>query len=194
MNYSDYFKEYEVASKIPDTAAAYSEAQTRMEKAKILAEAFCIPQTAALQWVATSSDKKFDSLLLNVRINITEAERLVRNAIAAESQVVITEPLAGQSSHIESLPVVKDLQVYRTPQLFLRTQAFPVAMERNGYDSFVYFLDNAVQVEMLYAMQMYGWKVDRLELVNRYFGDGSETDFFKEAAFIIRKQKVVCQN
>lgn len=189
MNYSDYFKEYEVASKIPDTAAAYSEAQTRMQKAEILAEAFSIPRTAALQWVATSSDKKFDSLLLNVRINITEAERLARNAISAESQVVITEPLAGQSSHIESMPIVKELQVYRTPQLFLRTQAFLVAMERNGYDSFVYFLDSAVQAEMLYALQLYGWKVDRLELVNRYFGNGSDADVFKEAAFIIRKQK-----
>ena len=81
MNCSDYFKEYEVASKISDTAAAYSEAQTRMEKAQILAEAFSIPRTAALQWVATSSGKKFDTLLRDVRINITEAERLVRNAI-----------------------------------------------------------------------------------------------------------------
>lgn len=189
MNYSDYFKEYEVASKIHDNANAYKQAQTRMQKAEILAEAFSIPRTAALQWVATSSGKKFDTLLRDVRINIAEAERLVRNAISAESQVVITEPLAGQSSHIESMPIVKELQVYRTPQLFLRTQAFLVAMERNGYDSFVYFLDSAVQAEMLYALQLYGWKVDRLERVNRYFGDGSDADVFKEAAFIIRKQK-----
>lgn len=167
MNYSDYFKEYEVASKIPDTAAAYREAQTRMEKAKILAEAFCIPQTAALQWVATSSGKKFDSLLLNVRINITEAERLARNAISAESQVVITEPLAGQSSHIESMPVVKGLQVYRTPQLFLRTQAFLVAMERNGYVS-VYVEGKSVLRQQWWLLHF--WKLHGRQRHGRSFG------------------------
>lgn len=189
MNYSDYFKDFRTASKIPDNAEAYERAQTRMQKAEILADAFCIPQKMALQWVTSSPRASFDRLLMNVRDNIAEAERIAKAAMSAETLVWISEERNGQPGYTESMPVVKGLQAYRTPQLFFRAQAFLLALERNGYDAFVFFMDNAVQAEMLYAIQMYGWNIDRLEQVNKYYGDGSDADAFKEAAFIVRKQK-----
>ncbi len=189
MNYSDYIKEFEVASKIPDTANAYNEERVRMQKAEILAEAFCMPKKVALQWVAAAHNASFNCMLLDVRKNILEAERIARTAMSAEAPVWISEENDSRNGYTKSMPVVKHLQGYRTPEIFLRAQAFLYALERNGYDVFVFFMDNAVQAEMLYAFQLYGWKIDRLEQVNKYYGDSSDAETFKEAAFIIRKQQ-----
>lgn len=124
MNYSDYIKEFEVASKIPDTANAYNEERVRMQKAEILAEAFCMPKKVALQWVAAAHNASFNCMLLDVRKNILEAERIARTAMSAEAPVWISEENDSRNGYTKSMPVVKHLQGYRTPEIFLRAQAF----------------------------------------------------------------------
>lgn len=189
MNYSDYVKEFELASQIPDNAKAFGQAQTRMQKAEILVDAFSIPKAMAMQWLASSPKASFDRLLMNVRTYISEGENIARDALFSETLVWFPKENGDNPEYTESMPAVRGVQAYRNPGLFLRAQAFLVSLERNGHNSFVFFMDNAAQAELLYAVQLYGWRIDRLERARKYYGDGSDADMFKQAAFIVRKQK-----
>lgn len=183
MNYSDYIKDFKTASQTPDIALAYDQAQLRMQKAKILAEEFCMPQNAALQWVVA----KFNEILDYVTVSISYGEDEAKKAIMNERQVVIEEKLADMENYVENLPVVFSFYAYKTPNLFLITQSFLNTLERNDYHAFVFFMNTGAQIEALYAMQLYGWKVDRIEQVCKYYGNDSDAGAFEEAAFIVRK-------
>lgn len=186
MVYSEYIKIPETNMSNLEAAKAYDQATTRKEKAEILATVFCIPQNAAMQWVAALHNASFKRLLRSVEFDILDGEYSAKKAMENMCRVSNS---GSEESDAERLPAACALYAYQTPALFLRTQAFLVALERNGHDSFALFMDTTAQVETVYAMQIYGWKVDRVELVNKYFGDGGDTDVFKEAAFIIRKQQ-----
>lgn len=183
MNYSDYIKDFKTASQTPDIALAYDQAQLRMQKAKILAEEFCMPQNAALQWAVA----KFNEILDYVTVSISYGEDEAKKAIMNERQVVIEEKLADMENYVENLPAVFSFYAYKTPNLFLITQSFLNTLEKNDYHAFVFFMNTGAQIEALYAMQLYGWKVDRIEQVCKYYGNDSDAGAFEETAFIVRK-------
>lgn len=186
MNYSDYVKDFETASKIPDNAFAYDITWGWEERAEILAEAFSIPKDSALQWVSIFPEMKFQKLLNQASTAISVGQRDAEKAIKNERKIRVEEKIAGMGSFTESMPVVYSYFSDMSPSLFLITQSFLHFLEKNGYYALVFFQGNANQAEALYAMQQYGWKVDRIERVSKYYGDGSN-DLFKEATFIIRK-------